>query len=141
MLILLLIDPLTRVCTGGERAEQIEQTVGRMRRRQYRRSVAVSQERNGDGLEVGTVQGAGTAHGQADPGVERRAQGLGPGEAQVVPGEGESVVLPAAVTDELRANVQADAGVRGADRKPHRPDERVLGPLRHRRRRRRQERG
>lgn len=57
----------------------------------------------------------------------------------MVSGEGESVVLPEAVADELRANVQADAGVRGTDREPHRPDERVLGPLRHHRRRRRRQ--
>jgi len=47
----------------------------------------------------------------------------------VVPGEGESVVLPKAASDELRANVQEDAGVRGTDREPHRPNERVFGPL------------
>jgi len=29
----------------------------------------------------------------------------------VVPGEGESVVLPKAASDELRTNVQEDAGV------------------------------
>lgn len=47
----------------------------------------------------------------------------------MVPGEGESVVLPKAASDELRANVQEDAGVRGTDREPHRPNERVFGPL------------
>lgn len=58
----------------------------------------------------------------------------------MVPGKGKSVVLPKAVADELRADVQEDAGVRGADREPHRSDERVLGPL-HQRQERRQKGG
>lgn len=47
----------------------------------------------------------------------------------MVPGEGESVVLPKAAADELRANVQEDSGVRGANRESHGPDERVFGSL------------
>lgn len=48
----------------------------------------------------------------------------------MVPREGESVELPEAAADELRANVQENAGVRGSDRKLDRTDERVLGPVR-----------
>lgn len=97
-------------------------------------------EGNGGGRRgAERVQGAGTAHGPVDPSAERRAQELGPGETQVVPGKGESVVLPETVADELRADVQEDAGVRGADREPDRPDERVLGPLYRGRQERRQE--
>lgn len=110
---------------GGERVEQIEQVV----RIQHRGSVTVSEERNRCGLETRTIQRTRTTYCQADSVVERGTEELGPGEAEMVPGKGESVVLPKAVADELRANVQEDAGVRSADREPHRPDERVLGPL------------
>jgi len=36
---------------------------------------------------------------------------LGSGKVEVVPREGKSVVLPKAASDELRANVQENAGV------------------------------
>lgn len=77
---------------------------------------------------AGTVPATGMAHDPVVPGAERGAEELGPGAAQVVPGEGEGVVLPAAVADELRADVPEDAGVRGADRESNGADERVLGP-------------
>lgn len=77
---------------------------------------------------AGTVPETGMAHGPVVPGAERGAEELGPGAAQVVSGEGESVVLPAAVADELCTDVPEDAGVRGADRESHGADERVLGP-------------
>lgn len=129
--------------TGRKRVEQIKQVVGGRMLQRRRPAVAVPEEGDGraGGLGAGEVRGTGTAHGQAVPGTERRAEELGPGEAQVVPGEGEGPVLPEAAADELRANVQEDAGVRSADREPHRPDERVLGPLQHRRQERRPESG
>lgn len=94
--------------SGGKRAEQIEQVI-RMQYRLHR--VAVAEERVRGRIEIGRVQRARTAHSQVDPGVKRRKEELGPGEAQVVSGEGESVVLPKAVADELRADVQEDASV------------------------------
>jgi len=94
---------------------------------------------SGPGASARTIPGAGTANGRAVPRAKRGEEELGPGAAQVVPREGESAVLPEAVANELRADVQEDPGVRGADREPdRRPDERVLGPLR---RARREERG
>lgn len=117
--------------TGGERVEEIEQQqqVGRRRgrRRFIRRRGRRSQRRR-----AGKIPEVGTAHGPPDPDAERGAKELGPGETEVVSGEGESVVLPETAADELRADVPEDAGVRGADREPHGPDERVLGPLRRR---------
>lgn len=47
----------------------------------------------------------------------------------MVPREGESIVLPKAAANELRTNVQENSGVRGANREPHSPNERVFGPL------------
>lgn len=57
----------------------------------------------------------------------------------MVPGKGESVVLPEATADELRTNVQEDSGVRGADRESDRTDERVLGSVRNGRQERSEE--
>lgn len=112
--------------TGGERAEQIEQVV----RVRCRRPVDAATPGDRNRSETGTARRAGEAHGPAVSCAEQGAQELGPGTAQVVPGEREGAQLPETVADELRADVQEDSGVRGANREPHRPDERVLGPLR-----------
>lgn len=112
-------------CAGGKRVEQNEQ------RQQQQQVVGTGPGSGRGGVAVaaaGTVPATGTAYDPVVPGAERGAEELGPGAAQVVPGEGESVVLPAAVADELRANVPENADVRGADRESHGADERVLGP-------------